>query len=195
MACVEAGTDALGLNFYEPSPRFLALDKAVEIIKHLPPFVARVGLFVNASEDTVRKTIEKTGINTLQFHGDETPEFCSQFAPLKVIKAFRMMGSQTLKEMSDFNVDALLLDSFDAGTPGGTGMIFNWDLARQAKDEGKPIILAGGLDPENIAEAIHETWPYAVDVASGVESERGMKDPELVRRFIETVRRVEHEIL
>ena len=195
MACVEAGTDALGLNFYEPSPRYLEIGKAAEITKHLPPFVARVGLFVNASEDKVRETIEKTGINTLQFHGDETPEFCSKFAPMKVIKAFRMQGANTLKTFSDYNVDAYLLDSFDPGTPGGTGMIFNWDLARQAKDEGKPIILAGGLDPENIAEAIHETWPYAVDVASGVESERGKKDIKLVRRFIETVRQVEHEIL
>ncbi|MGB0582370.1 MAG: phosphoribosylanthranilate isomerase [Limisphaerales bacterium] len=195
MACVEAGTDALGLNFYEPSPRYLELAKAAEITKHLPPFVARVGLFVNASEDTVRETIEKTGINTLQFHGDETPEFCSQFAPMKVIKAFRMQGAHTLHSLAKYNVDAYLLDSFDPGSPGGTGMIFNWDLARQAKDEGKPIILAGGLDPENIAEAIHETWPYAVDVASGVESERGKKDINLVRRFIEIVRQVEHEIL
>jgi len=195
MACVEAGTDALGLNFYEPSPRYLELDKAAEITKHLPPFVARVGLFVNASEATVRETIEKTGINTLQFHGDETPEFCSKFAPMKVIKAFRMQGSQTLQSLAQYNVDAYLLDSFDPGSPGGTGMIFNWDLARQAKDEGKPIILAGGLDPENIAEAIHETWPYAVDVASGVESERGKKDIHLVRRFIDIVRQVEHDIL
>lgn len=195
MACVEAGTDALGLNFYEPSPRFLTLEKAAEITKHMPPFVARVGLFVNASEDTVRRTIEKTGINTLQFHGDETPEFCSKFAPMKVIKAFRMQGADTLRQLADYNVDAWLLDSYEAGTPGGTGMIFSWDLARQAKDEGKPIILAGGLDPENVAEAIHETWPYAVDVASGVESEKGKKDISMVRRFIETVRQVEHEIL
>jgi phosphoribosylanthranilate isomerase len=195
MACVEIGTDALGLNFYEPSPRYLTLEKAAEITRHLPPFVARVGLFVNASEDTIRQTIEKTGINTLQFHGDETPEFCRKFAPMKIIKAFRMQGADTLRQLADYNVDAWLLDSFDPGSPGGTGMIFNWDLARQAKDEGKPIILAGGLDPENVAEAIHETWPYAVDVASGVESSRGVKDMKMVRRFIETVRQVEHEIL
>ena len=195
MACVEAGADALGLNFYEPSPRYLPLQKAAEITRHLPPFVARVGLFVNAPEEQVRATIEATGINTLQFHGDEPPEFCARFAPLKVIKAFRMQGSQTLRELAEFNVDALLLDSFEAGTPGGTGMIFNWDLARQAKDEGKPIILAGGLTPENVAEAIHETWPYAVDVASGVEVEKGRKDTALVRHFINTVRQVENEIL
>lgn len=195
MACVEAGTDALGLNFYKPSPRYLTVEKAAEITRHLPPFVARVGLFVNASEDTVRETIEKTGINTLQFHGDEPPEFCARFAPMKVIKAFRMQGAETLRQLADYNVDAWLLDSYEAGTPGGTGMIFNWDLARQAKDEGKPIILAGGLNPENVAEAIHETWPYAVDVASGVEIEKGRKDTALVRRFIETVRQVEHEIL
>ncbi|MBL6766275.1 MAG: phosphoribosylanthranilate isomerase [Verrucomicrobiae bacterium] len=195
MACVEAGADALGLNFYEPSPRFLPLDRAAEITRHLPPFVARVGLFVNATEETIRATVEKTGINTLQFHGDETPEFCARFAPMKVIKAFRMQGSQTLRELAQYNVDALLLDSYEADIPGGTGMIFNWDLARQAKDEGKPIILAGGLNPENVAEAIHETWPYAVDVASGVEIEKGRKDADLVRRFIATVRQVEHEIL
>ena len=125
MACVEAGTDALGLNFYKPSPRYLTVEKAAEITRHLPPFVARVGLFVNASEDTVRETIEKTGINTLQFHGDEPPEFCARFAPMKVIKAFRMQGAETLRQLADYNVDAWLLDSYEAGTPGGTGMIFN----------------------------------------------------------------------
>lgn len=195
MECVEVGVDALGLNFYEPSPRFLSIEKAAEITRHLPPFVARVGLFVDSDEDFVRETIDRTGINTLQFHGNETPEFCSKFAPMKVIKAFRMQGSQTLNELAQYNVDAFLLDSFAPDSPGGTGMIFNWELAREAKDEGKPIILAGGLDPENIAEAIHETWPYAVDVASGVESEKGVKDIRLVRRLIETVRQVEHEIL
>lgn len=195
MACVEAGADALGLNFFPPSPRYLPVEKAAEITRHLPPFVARVGLFVNAPEDVVRRTVEQTGINTLQFHGDEPPEFCARFAPLKVIKAFRMRGPETLQELAGFNVDAFLLDSYDPGSPGGTGMIFNWELARQAKDEGRPIILAGGLNPENVAEAIHETWPYAVDVASGVEVEKGRKDTTLVRRFIETVRQVETQIL
>lgn len=195
MACVEAGVDALGLNFYKPSPRYLALDRAAEITRHLPPFVARVGLFVNATEDAVRAIIEKTGINTLQFHGDETPEFCSRFAPMKVIKAFRMKGPETLRELAEYDVDALLLDSYREGARGGTGEIFDWDLARQAKDEGKPIIVAGGLNPENVAEAIHETWPYAVDVASGVEIEKGRKDPTLVRRFIDTVHQIESQIL
>lgn len=196
MACVEAGADALGLNFYPPSPRFVTPERAAQITRHLPPFVARVGLFVNADADTVRRTIAACGINTLQFHGDETPEFCRQFAPMKVIKVFRMQGSQTLKLLSDFvDADAWLLDSFHPDKPGGTGFIFNWDLARQAKDEGKPIILAGGLNPENIAEAIHEVWPYAVDVSSGVEVEKGRKDIGLVRHFIETVRKVESEIL
>jgi phosphoribosylanthranilate isomerase len=194
MACVEAGVDALGLNFYEPSPRYLTGDRAAEITRHLPPFVARVGLFVNATEDTVRSVIERTGINTLQFHGDESPEFCSRFAPLKIIKAFRVKGPETLRELARYDVDALLLDSYRAGIHGGTGESFNWELARQAKDEGKPIILAGGLNPENVAEGIHETWPYAVDVASGVEREKGHKDADLVRRFIEIVRQVETQI-
>ncbi|MBG89962.1 MAG: phosphoribosylanthranilate isomerase [Verrucomicrobiales bacterium] len=195
MACVEAGADALGLNFYPDSPRYLSVGKARAITKYLPPFVARVGLFVDADEETVRRTAEETGINTLQFHGDESPEFCANFAPMKVIKAFRMQGAQVLKQLADYNVDAWLLDSFTPGMQGGTGTVFNWDLARQAKDEGKPIILAGGLNPENIAEAIHETRPYAVDVSSGVEIDKGKKDIGLVQHFINTVRQVEQEIL
>ncbi|MFT4692183.1 MAG: phosphoribosylanthranilate isomerase [Limisphaerales bacterium] len=195
IACVEAGADALGLNFYPQSPRYLTIEKAVGLTKYLPPFVARVGLFVNADEETVRRTIEQAGINTLQFHGEETPEFCARFAPMKVIKAFRMQGPEVIKKLSEYNVDAWLLDSYTAGVHGGTGKVFNWELARLAKDEGKPIILAGGLTPENIAEAIHQTWPYAVDVSSGVEIEKGRKDRDLVRLLINTTRQVEHEIL
>ncbi len=196
MSCVEAGADALGFNFYPQSPRYLSVEAAAKITRHMPPFIGRVGLFVNADEETVRTTIAATGINSLQFHGDETPEFCRKFSPLKVIKVFRMEGAETLKKLTDYgDADAWLLDSFHPDKPGGTGLIFNWELARQAKDEGKPIILAGGLDPENIAEAIHEVWPYAVDVSSGVESERAKKDIELVRRFIANVRIVERDIL
>ena len=193
LAAVEAGADALGFMFHEPSPRHLTPSAAAKITRHLPPFVAKVGVFVNASADVVRRIVAECGLDAVQLHGDETPEFCGQFAPLKVIKAFRIRDEKSLLPLSDFETDAWLLDSFVPGKEGGTGTTFNWDLANQAKESGRPIILAGGLTPENIAEAVHEVWPYAVDVSSGVEAAPGRKDAALVRAFIAAVRSMEQE--
>jgi len=190
-AAAEAGADAIGLMLWGPSKRFVTNTKAAEIVRSLPPFVSKVGVFVDATAEEVLRAVKEIGLDTIQLHGEETPEFCKQFAPLKVMKAFRVKDASSLVTLTDYNTDAWLLDSYVAGEKGGTGAVFNWDLAVQAKDSGKPIVLAGGLTPENIAEAVHEVWPYAVDVSSGVESAPGKKDAEMIRRFVEAIRGIE----
>ncbi len=186
-AAVEAGADALGLNFYEKSPRYITLSQAAEISKQLQPFVMRVGLFVNAPEAFVLRAIGECGLTLLQFHGDESPEFCTQFG-LMSMKAFRMHGPETLEQIPKYKTDAYLLDAYSSTTLGGTGEKFNWDLAVEAQKFGKPIFLAGGLTPENVAEAIHKVHPFGVDVSSGVESAPGKKDHAKVKAFIAAVR-------
>jgi len=188
-AAVDVGADALGFMFYESSPRNVPVKAAADIIRQLPPFVAKVGVFVNAAEETVRRAIAECGIDTLQFHGDETPEFCRRFLPLKIYKAFRMENLESLRALPGYRTDAWLLDSFVAETLGGTGAKFNWDLAVEAKKLGRPIILAGGLTPENVADAVRKVQPYAVDVSSGVESAPGQKDWTKVREFIVAAKR------
>ena len=194
LAAVEAGADALGFMFFAGSKRHIVAAAAAKIIHALPPFIARVGVFVNADAGTVRATVAECGLDTLQFHGEETPEFCRQFAPLKVVKAFRIQNAASLEPLPGYDVDAWLLDSYVAGTRGGTGEKFNWDLACQAKELGRPVILAGGLTPENIADAVQQVWPFGVDVSSGVETAPGQKDAGLVRQFIEIVRSTEQEL-
>jgi phosphoribosylanthranilate isomerase len=189
LAAVDAGADALGFMFYEASPRRVTPEQSLEIIRELPPFVARVGVFVNPTADQVRAAISETGIDTLQFHGEETPEFCRQFG-LRVIKAFRVRDVLSLKRLADFRSEAWLLDSFVEGKHGGTGAIFNWDLAAQAVKQGGRVILAGGLTPENVAEAVRRVRPYAVDVSSGVEFAPGRKDIAKVRAFIAAAKAV-----
>ena len=183
-ACaVEAGADALGLMFFAGSPRCVTFEQAGAIAKAIPPFVARVGVFVDAEEGFVWEAIRRCGLTILQFHGQETPEFCRQFG-LMSIKAFRMRGPETLKELPDYPTDAWLLDSYVPGQAGGTGARFKWDLAVAATKLGKPVFLAGGLTPENVAEAVRQVRPFAVDVSSGVESVPGRKDAAKVRAFV-----------
>jgi phosphoribosylanthranilate isomerase len=181
---VEAGADALGFIFYPNSPRSVTLETAAEIVRLLPPFVAKVGVFVNPTEDDVRKAAGLCGLDTLQFHGDETPEFCRKFAPLKTYKAFRIATADSLRALASYATDAWLLDSLVAGKPGGTGAAFNWELAKAAKKLGRPIILAGGLTAENVAAAVRQVQPFAVDVSTGVESAPGKKDRHKIRDFI-----------
>jgi phosphoribosylanthranilate isomerase len=183
----QAGADALGFIFFKGSPRFISNDKIKSIIREIPPFVSKVGVFVNASRDEVQRAIEETGIDTLQFHGDETPEACRGFG-LKTIKAFRVQGKDMLQIMPRYDVEAWLLDSFVAGERGGTGKTFDWDLAVHATSLGTPVILSGGLNPENIARAVSHVQPYAVDVSSGVESAPGKKDANLIATFIQRAR-------
>lgn len=225
LAAADAGADALGFIFCESSPRKVSLDVAGNIIRELPPFVAKVGVFVDATDEVIRRAVGKCGLDTLQFHGEESPEFCGKFSalemengtitltpslapgregsgasvlasstpavqasriwtPLKVYKAFRIQNLESLQALPPYKTDAWLLDSFMPDKPGGTGATFNWDLAVEARKLGRPVILAGGLTPENVAEAVRKVQPFAVDVSSGVESSPGKKDHTKVRRFI-----------
>lgn len=190
LAVVEAGADALGFMFYEKSPRRVSLRQAADIIRELPPFIIKVGVFVDAAEDLVLRAIGDCGLNLLQFHGDETPEYCTQFG-LMSMKAFRVRDSESLSVLANYPTDAWLLDAFVADKPGGTGERFNWDLAIEAKNAGRPIFLAGGLTPSNVAEAVRKVQPYGVDVSSGVEAEPGRKDHAKVRDFIKAAKSVE----
>ncbi len=187
-AAVEAGADALGFVFYETSPRRITPAAAAEIIRELPPFVAKVGVFVDATEAFIREVTARCGLDTLQLHGSESPEFCGRFAGLKVVKAFRLVDLDSLQALPTYPTHAWLLDSYVPGTPGGTGAKFNWNLAIEAKKLGRPIILAGGLTPQNISEAVRQVRPYGVDVSSGVESAPGRKDPGKIRAFIVAAR-------
>ncbi|HEY4952163.1 MAG TPA: phosphoribosylanthranilate isomerase [Verrucomicrobiae bacterium] len=184
---VAAGADALGFNFYEKSPRYVSLKTAAAISKQLPPFVIRVGVFVNAPEDFVLRTIAEGGLTMLQFHGDEPPEFCTQFG-LMSMKAFRIRDESSLAELPKYATDAYLLDAYSSEARGGTGEKFNWNLAIEAQKFGKPIFLAGGLTPKNIADAVRQVKPFGVDVSSGVESAPGKKDHAKLKAFIEAAR-------
>jgi len=187
MAAAEDGADALGFNFYKKSPRYVDPGKAAEIIHQLPPFITPVAVFVNEREEKVRDIQFTTGIKVLQFHGDERPEFCDRFAT-RVIKAFQVKDKDSLKHMAHYHVGALLLDSYREGLRGGTGTTFDWHLAVVAKTLGR-VVLAGGLTPENVAEAVKLVQPYGVDVTGGVEREKGLKDHAKLKKFITEVRR------
>jgi len=184
LAACEAGADAVGLMFYEASPRFITRARAAEIVAALPPFVAKVGVFVDAPEDEVRRTINECGLDTLQFHGQESPEYCRQFG-LKVIKAFRIRTAESLAATRAYTQETWLLDSHVEGVAGGTGKSFNWDIAAAAVREGGRVLLAGGLTPENAAQAVQQVRPFGLDVSSGVESAQGVKDPAKIRAFIQ----------
>jgi phosphoribosylanthranilate isomerase len=187
LAAVKAGADLLGFMFYEASPRNISLHTAAEIARLLPPFVVKVGVFVDADEDLVMRAIGDCSLNLLQFHGDETPEYCAQFG-LMSMKAFRIRDVESLTALPAYPTEAWLLDAFVKGKPGGTGEKFNWNLALEAKKFGKPIFLAGGLTPANVAAAIEKVQPYGVDVSSGVEASPGKKDPAKVKAFIKAAK-------
>jgi len=187
LAAADAGADALGFNFYKKSPRCIEPEKAAEIIAQLPPFVMPVGIFVNEREEKIREIQQLACLQALQFHGDESPEFCQRFGA-RVIKAFQVKDKESLKNMAHYHVGAFLLDSYRDGVRGGTGVTFDWHLAVVAKTFGK-VILAGGLTPENVAEAVKLVQPYGVDVAGGVEKEKGIKDHAKIKKFIAEVRR------
>ncbi len=187
LAAIDAGCDAVGFAFYKKSPRYIAPEKAAEIINRLPPFVMPVAIFVNEREEKIRDIMFTTGIKVVQFHGEESPEFCERFAT-RAIKAFQVKDKESLKHMVHYHVSALLLDSYREGLRGGTGVTFDWHLAVVAKTFGR-VILAGGLTPENVAEAVKLVQPYAVDVAGGVEKEKGIKDYGKIKKFISEVRK------
>lgn len=182
-AVEQAGADAVGLMFYEGSPRHIALEQAKAIVDSLSNSIVRVGVFVNSDESFVRQATEICTLNMLQFHGDETPEYCARFEVM-TLKAIRVFAESSLKEMERFSTDGFLLDAFSDDSLGGTGETFNWELAERATESGRPIFLAGGLTTENVAEAVKAVRPFAVDVSSGVESGPGKKDAAKVRAFV-----------
>lgn len=190
LAAARSGVDALGLVFYEHSPRHVSIAQAVQLVAALPPFVTSVGLFVNAEAAFVREVLAAVPLDLLQFHGDETPEYCAQF-DRPYIKAIRVKdGVDLLQCASDFcSAKGLLLDAHVEGVPGGTGATFDWTLIPQQLP--LPVILSGGLDAENVAAAIRQVRPYAVDVSSGVEASKGIKDAAKIARFIQEVKQAD----
>ena len=178
---------AIGLVFFNESPRAVSIGQANEIIQELPPFINKVGLFVDASNNFVDQVLNSVNIDTIQFHGDESSSDCSQFQ-MPFIKAIRMReGTDLLIQAEEFSSAAgLLLDSFEEDSYGGTGKSFDWNLIRDRI--GLPIILAGGLNKDNVISAIEKTQPYAIDISSGVELEKGIKDIEMVKDIIKLVK-------
>lgn len=176
------GADALGFVFYEQSPRHVTEETARAIVAALPPFVTTVGLFVNEDPVRIEEIACRCGLDAIQLHGDEPPQGC-HFPPRRVVKALRVRGAESLTDLDDYAVSAVLLDAWVPGSYGGTGHTFNWELAAAAARR-RPVILAGGLTPENVAGAVAAVRPYGVDVSSGVEGAPGRKDPEKVAAFI-----------
>lgn len=209
---VAAGADALGFVFCPSSPRHVPIEKAREIIALLPSSLAKVAVLVNPTAEFVMQLIQDVGVNTIQFHGEESAEWiqslvlpsvaCGEHAPLippedaagrrlvHRIKAMRIRNQASLTGLIQYDTEAWLLDTYVAGQIGGTGMTFNWELARAAREFNRPIILAGGLTPENVAQAVKQVKPHAVDVSSGVESAPGRKDQDKVRAFIAAAKEV-----
>ncbi len=187
IVAAQAGADAIGLVFYAPSPRAVNVQQAREIIRALPPFVTVVGLFVNASACEINETLDAVPLDLLQFHGDESPEQCSGYHR-PYIKALRVRPGDNLEAACErySSASGLLLDAFVEGVPGGTGLAFDWNLVPAALP--KPIILAGGLTPENVSEAIERVRPFGVDVSGGVELSKGIKDAHRVQAFVKAVR-------
>jgi len=185
---IACGADALGLVFYERSPRCVDIARAREIVAGLPPFVSLVGLFVNATAQTIHDTVNACGLDLVQLHGDETPDDC-RLDGLKVIKALRVRDRASLQLLDTYPVSAILLDTWNPDCYGGSGESFNWQLAADVARQ-RPLVLAGGLTADNVAEAISTVAPYAVDVSSGVESRPGVKDPDKVAAFIRNAKQM-----
>jgi len=188
-AAAEVGADMVGFMFYDKSPRHVSIAAASAIARILPAHIVRTGVFVDAEEDLVLQAIRECGLNLLQFHGNEAPDYCLQFG-LMSMKAFRIRDADSLKHLPTYQTDAWLLDSYSPAQYGGTGERFNWNLATEARKWGKPIFLAGGLTPENVRLAVQQAQPYGVDVSSGVELGPGKKDHEKVKAFIRAAKSV-----
>ena len=186
LLAVECGADAIGFIFYKKSPRCVTERVAKEICSKLPPFVHRVGVFVNEAAEKINRIADRCGLDVVQLHGDESPAFCKKIKR-RVIKAVRVKDASSLKEMSRYAVDAFLLDTYKDNQWGGTGEVFDWKLVARAKKFG-PVILAGGLNPRNVKGAVNKVKPYGVDVSSGVELSPGKKDAKKVKAFLKAAR-------
>ncbi|MCL7944532.1 phosphoribosylanthranilate isomerase [Marinobacter sp. ATCH36] len=190
VAAASAGADAIGFVFYEPSPRYVTAEVARELVSALPPFVSATGLFVNPDAEFVRQILSEVPLDLLQFHGDESPEFCNSFG-MRWIKAVRVRQSQDIENaFRDYaKASGLLVDAWDPDKYGGTGQAFNWSLIPETRP--MPLILAGGLASDNVFRAVAEVRPWAVDVSGGVESSKGIKDDVKITDFINEVHRVD----
>lgn len=186
LTAVAQGADAIGLVFYAPSPRAVSIEQAAAIVQQIPAFVSVVGLFVNAEESYVKEVTSRVALDLLQFHGDETPEQCASYG-LPFIKAVRVKSDTNLVQCAkDYSASrALLLDTYTEGVAGGTGHVFDWSLI--PADLAKPVVLAGGLTADNVAAAIAQVKPYAVDVSGGVEASKGIKDAAKIAAFMQQV--------
>ncbi|MDD5437095.1 MAG: phosphoribosylanthranilate isomerase [Candidatus Omnitrophica bacterium] len=190
LVAAELCVDMLGFVFYKKSKRYIEPLAAADIINELPSGILRVGVFVDEPKEAVIKIAEDAFLDTLQFHGAETPEYCNYFRPkYKVIKAFRLKTKADLKDVNAYDADYDLFDTCKGNCAGGTGTTFDWGILKDFEIL-KPIILSGGLDPDNVGRAIIEVSPFAVDVSSGVESAPGKKDAGALKRFVENVRKV-----
>lgn len=181
------GVDAIGFVFYKKSPRYIAPEDAAAIIRQLPPFVSRVGVFVDEEIDRVVAIARATGVDTVQLHGTESPRYCSK-VPFPVIKAFSVEPNTDISLLGQYQVSGFLLDTWASGLRGGTGRTFDWSIARAACIKYDRVILAGGLNPTNIEEALETVQPYGIDISSGVEIKPGIKNPRKMRDAVQVVR-------
>lgn len=183
---ISIGVDALGFVFCEKSPRNLSISQAEKLLTACPPFISRVGLFMNAEASIIKSVLSSVHLDLLQFHGEESAEFCASFA-MPYIKSIAMGDSREFKRCFAYESAAgLLLDSNELGSPGGTGEVFDWQNIPNTINQ--PIILAGGLHADNVSEAIQAVRPFAVDVSSGIELKKGMKDQQKMKQFVAAVR-------
>ncbi|MFC1703808.1 phosphoribosylanthranilate isomerase [Candidatus Omnitrophota bacterium] len=185
---IAAGADALGFIFYPKSKRFIKPSDAKKIISRLPKSIKKVGVFVNEKKLRVRTIANVCQLDILQFHGNESVGYCNHFKQKRIIKAFRIKDTKSLKSISGYVVDAFLLDSYHRSHFGGTGKTFQWEVVKKIKKLNTPIVLSGGLNPANIQGAIRKTEPYAVDVSTGVERIPGKKDHRLLRKFVKAAK-------
>jgi phosphoribosylanthranilate isomerase len=190
-AAVAAGADALGFNFYNPSPRYISPPAAREIVEQLPSSILTVGVFVNEkTPESVKKIAGEAGVTAFQLHGDESPAYCRELADRYVIKTLTVSGDFDMQMVQDYDVNAIMLDTRDNKLRGGTGRVFDWSVAIEVNKVVPKLFLAGGLSPENISEAIELVRPYAVDACSALEDIPGIKNHERMRAFVELARSV-----
>ena len=187
VCAVECGATALGFIFYPPSPRYIKPDDAKKIISALPEKIVSVGVFVNETKSTIKKIMGECGLDMIQLHGDESPAFCLEFPLSSTIKAVELKKEEDVHRASNYDVAAILVDSRHEGLYGGTGRKSNWELAGRIKEK-KPLILSGGLNENNIADALQNIAPNALDINSGVEASPGKKDHKKLARIFEIIR-------
>jgi phosphoribosylanthranilate isomerase len=196
LACIAAGADLLGFNFYSGSPRYITPEATREIVRQLPAPTLTVGVFVNAgAPDEVARVADLAGVAAVQLHGDESPSFCRELSGHFVIKALRVNKGFEPESAAEYETTAILLDGFDQSLRGGTGRTFDWSIAQRTRKVVAKLILAGGLGPENVAAAVTTVHPYGVDACSSLESSRGRKDIARVRAFIAAIRAQDREVV